>query len=334
MATITKRGGSYQAAVTIDGKRIRKAFGSEAEAEQFVREAQAKAVLGIEVNLSSTKTGATVQEVFDLTERDCWSGKRSEEALLINGRAVVDFFGPETRMKDIDERRISEFVAHLKKLGNANGTVNRKLAALSKMFVHAMRLRLVTAKPFIKKEREPQGRIRYLTKGEEENLVGRFKHLGYLDYADLCTVLVDTGARVGEILKLEWKDVSGRILHFWETKNGVSRSVPLTTRASEVLERRRDNGLPGPFSAVSQNSFNHTWTKVKSLIGMEEDTQFVPHVLRHTCASRLVQAGVPILSVKEYLGHKSMTVTLRYAHLAPKQLWQAMEVLDRGSSAA
>lgn len=334
MATVTKRGNSWQAALTIDGKRIRKAFNTQAEAEQFVRESEAKAVLGIEVNLGNGKAGPTMQEIFDLTERDCWSGKKSEEALLINGRAVVEFFGAETRLKMIDERKIAEFSAHLKKLGNSNGTVNRKLAALSKMLVHAMRLRLIDGKPFIKKEREPQGRIRYLTKTEEENLISQFRHLGYRDYADLCTVLVDTGARVGEVLKVEWKDVAGRMLHLWDTKNGSSRSVPMTTRASEVLENRRNNGLPGPFSAVSQNSFNHTWNRVKCLIGLEEDTQFVPHVLRHTCASRLVQSGVPILSVKEFLGHKSMTVTLRYAHLAPKQLWQAMEVLERGSSAA
>ncbi|NBZ97146.1 MAG: site-specific integrase, partial [Proteobacteria bacterium] len=261
-------------------------------------------------------------------------GKRSEEALLINGRAAVQFFGPETPMRSIDERKLAEYTAHLKKLGNANGTINRKLAALSKMFHHAIRLRMLDRKPFIKKEREPVGRIRYLTKSEEDVLIEKFRSLGYRDYADLCTVLVDTGARVGEILKAQWKDVNGRILSLWDTKNGCSRSVPLTTRASEVLETRRGNGQDGPFSKVSQNSFNHTWTRVKNLLGMGDDTQFVPHVLRHTCASRLVQAGVPILSVKEYLGHKSMTVTLRYAHLAPKQLWQAMEVLERGQDAA
>ena len=334
MAKVSQRGGTWQASVMVEGKRIRKAFKSEAEAHQFIREVEAKAVLGMAVEVESSRRGSTIQEVFDLTERDCWSGKKSESSLIHNGQAAVDYFGFETLMKAIDERRINEWADAMKKLGHSNATVNRKLAALSKMFSHAVRLRLVDRKPYIKREREPVGRIRYLTQSEEDMLLGRFRHLGYVDYADLCVVLLDTGARVGEILKVTWQDVNGRMLHLWDTKNGSSRSVPLTVRAAEVLSNRKSKGMSGPFADLSQSSFNHVWTRVKNLIGMSQDDQFVPHILRHTCASRLVQGGVPILSVKEYLGHKSMSVTLRYAHLAPKQLWNAMEVLQRSPSAA
>ena len=252
MAKVSQRGGTWQASVMVDGKRIRKAFKSEAEAHQFIREVEAKAVLGMPVEVESSRRGSTIQEVFDLTERDCWSGKKSESSLIHNGQAAVDYFGFETLMKAIDERRINEWADAMKKLGHSNATVNRKLAALSKMFSHAVRLRLVDRKPYIKREREPVGRIRYLTQSEEDMLLGRFRHLGYVDYADLCVVLLDTGARVGEILKVTWQDVNGRMLHLWDTKNGSSRSVPLTVRAAEVLSNRNVRSVCRSVSIVLQ----------------------------------------------------------------------------------
>jgi site-specific recombinase XerD len=63
-------------------------------------------------------------------------------------------------------------------------------------------------------------------------------------------------------------------------------------------------------------------------MGLGEDNQFVPHALRHTCASRLVQRGVPLKVVQEWLGHKTILTTMRYAHLAQSNLMSAMQVLE------
>lgn len=67
---------------------------------------------------------------------------------------------------------------------------------------------------------------------------------------------------------------------------------------------------------------------MKALIGLAEDTQFVPYALRHTCCSRLVQRGVNLRVVQEWMGHKTITVTLRYAHLCPTNLLNAVNVLN------
>jgi len=63
-------------------------------------------------------------------------------------------------------------------------------------------------------------------------------------------------------------------------------------------------------------------------MGLEKDNEFCIHALRHTCASRLVNAGVDLYVVKELLGHSSIQITERYAHLNPVKLVQAMEVLE------
>lgn len=330
MGSITPRGGSFQAHVMVDGKRVRKAFPTEAQAEAFVRECEAKAVLGIPV-AESLKTGKRIEDVFIRTRDECWSGKKSEDGLTRQGELIVEFFGPDTPINRVDEEAISKLVASMKKDGKSNATINRRLAALSKMISYAYRLRLIDRKPHIPREREPVGRIRYLTRGEEAMVVEKFRYLGQNDYADLCLFLIDTGMRVGEALHLQWRDINGRFAHIWDTKNGTSRTVPLTQRAAELVEAKRGSGA-GPFCAISQSTFNHSWDRMRNLIGMGEDKQFVPHALRHTCASRLVQGGEPILTVKEFLGHKAITVTLRYAHLAPKQLWKAMQVLEQTDS--
>lgn len=327
MGKVTPRGGSYQASLMVGGKRIRKAFPTAAQAEAFVRECEAKMVLGIDLEAVTAKAGKSLGSVFERTRDDCWSGKKAEEALTRQGEMVVEHFGAETPITSIDEAAITKMAAQMRKDGKANATINRRLAALSKMMSHAYRLRLIDRKPHIPREREPVGRIRYLTRAEESMVVEKFRYLEEHDFADLCVFLVDTGVRVSEAFKVQWRDVNGRIVSLWDTKNGSSRSVPMTERAAEVLERRRDRPT-GPFFDLNQRKFNRCWDRVKVLVGMGDDVQFVPHSLRHTCASRLVQAGVPILTVKEYLGHKTLSVTLRYAHLAPKQLWNAMQALE------
>jgi len=67
---------------------------------------------------------------------------------------------------------------------------------------------------------------------------------------------------------------------------------------------------------------------MKTVMNLEHDEQFIPHCLRHTCASRLVQRGVPIMVVQEWLGHKTIQMTMRYAHLCPTNLEAAVKVLE------
>jgi integrase len=72
----------------------------------------------------------------------------------------------------------------------------------------------------------------------------------------------------------------------------------------------------------------NVWDRVRVNLGFALDKDFVPYICRHTCASRLVQRGVPITVVKEWMGHKSITMTMRYAHLAPTNLKVAATALE------
>lgn len=144
----------------------------------------------------------------------------------------------------------------------------------------------------------------------------------------LCIFLVDTGCRLGEAIGLIWNDVHDHRVSFWITKSGRSRTVPLTARARESLIVGGARAK-GPFSMLNQPNFRAVWNDAKAEIGLGTDLQVVPHILRHTCASRLVQGGIDIRRVQMWLGHQTLQMTMRYAHLATNDLDSCVGVLER-----
>ena len=154
------------------------------------------------------------------------------------------------------------------------------------------------------------------------------------DFERLCVFLVDTGARVGEALGLKWPDIQDGNATFWITKSGRSRTVPLTRRAMQAVTgpSRRDHC--GPFSMIDYQNLRYHWNRARKAVGLAGDAQVVPHILRHTCASRLVQAGIDLRRVQSFLGHQTIQMTLRYAHLATDDLAQCAAALDLRNQAA
>jgi site-specific recombinase XerD len=80
---------------------------------------------------------------------------------------------------------------------------------------------------------------------------------------------------------------------------------------------------------LDQARFRAIWNEAKLEVGLGYDDQVVPHVLRHTCASRLVQGGIDIRRVQMWLGHQTLQMTMRYAHLATADLDRCVAVLER-----
>ena len=79
---------------------------------------------------------------------------------------------------------------------------------------------------------------------------------------------------------------------------------------------------------VDYSWLNAIWQKARKDLGYEKKKFYTLHLCRHTCASRLVQRGVPLLLVKDWLGHEDIQTTMIYAHLAPKALHSVVEVLN------
>jgi len=240
--------------------------------------------------------------------------------------AEIDGILRGQRMLDFQQDKLDLVISELKSRGNSNATINRKLSALGKLLKKAHRMGDVGSLPEIRRLKEKAGRIRFLSAAEEVALFAAIRDRSDL-YADLCVFLVDTGARLGEAIGTRWADFNDGRVTFWITKSGRSRTIPLTTRVTMVADANIHRRI-GPFQTVRQYKFRKVWNEAKREVGLGADPDVVPHILRHTCASRLVRGGVDIRRVQTWLGHQTMQMTMPYAHLATHDLDSCVSVLE------
>lgn len=241
-------------------------------------------------------------------------------------RQIDDLLG-NARLDDFPQARLDGVIGRLRAGGNSNATINRKLAALSKLLKKAHRMGRVRSLPEFVRLKERAGRIRFLDYDEEDALF-RAICARSEEYHRLAVFLVDTGARLGEAIGLHWNDVDRGRATFWITKSGRSRTIPLTERAGAAL-RAAKPARGGPFLHIRQQKFRAVWHEARAECGLGGDADVVPHILRHTCASRLVRGGIDLRRVQMWLGHQTLQMTMRYAHLATRDLDAWLPVLER-----
>ncbi|MDO5610538.1 MAG: site-specific integrase [Pseudomonadota bacterium] len=191
-------------------------------------------------------------------------------------------------------------------------TINRRLAILIRIVKLAFEEWSWLNEPLWKKIKlipEHNERHIYLTRAEVEMLRMQCSDS---EAGDLIVFAAFTGLRRGEMFGVRSSDIRDGVLYLdARTKNAKPRSIPLHPRAEYIARR-----LP---LTVTPALLQTHWTQTRQLCGM---THVHWHDLRHTFASWLVQQGTPLLVVKELMGHSSIKVTERYAHLAPSQAHQ------------
>lgn len=278
---------------------------------------------GITSNYKANKLRlAHIYEKYSSVLWEVSSHKSSVYAFI----SEIDEIIISNRTCNYNDDLIDFLIIYFRKKENSNSTINRKLSALYKLLRKAERSGIITKLPSYVRLPEKNQRIRFLTKLEEELLFELLYVISKI-HVDLCTFLIDSGARVGEALALKHGDVVNGKAKFWITKSGKSRTVPLTARAQAAVERNQ-HAAGGPFATVKYQKFLYDWHRAKKACGLENDKQVVPHILRHTCASRLVQAGIDLRRVQTFLGHQNIQMTIRYAHLATNDLDQCVAALD------
>lgn len=249
-------------------------------------------------------------------------------------------------------------------------TTNRELAELRAALNRAVDWGHMKESPLrrVKQSKEDRSkRVRYLTddertalfealdKREEEIRKARDSHNEWLDkrgyptrrdlravaYADhfkpMIILLLNTGLRRGELLNLQWADVSldrnPQVTVRGEgAKSGQTRHVPLNSTAADVFRqwRAQTEGDGLIFVAPDGGRFkdiSNLWEKLRTDAGLKD---FRLHDCRHDFASRLAMAGVDLAVIRELLGHSDFSLTLRYAHLQPQKKAEAVERIVDG----
>lgn len=162
----------------------------------------------------------------------------------------------------------------------------------------------------------------------------------YVDHLKpICILAINTGMRRGEIFQLEWSSVDFSLkqikIKAASAKSGKSRDIPMNDEVLQTLLTWRNETdseslvFPSPITGKALNNIKKSWNGLMLLSGIKE---FRFHDLRHHFASRLVMAGVDLNTVRELLGHSSIDMTLRYAHLAPEHKAAAVALLNSGEA--
>jgi integrase len=268
-------------------------------------------------------------------------------------------FGKDTPLAEITASRISEYKAErlgtMRTIANGQTTEERRLSAAAvnrplALLRHLLRLaheewEVLEHVPRVRLEKEPQGRLRWLTQQEIARLLDACARSKNTQLRAAVVVALNTGLRLGELVGLVWErvDLSRGVIRLETTKSGRRREVPLNDDSYAALvsltqpprSRKSKKGTTPPSAAAHAGDrsgpvFRARYIKTAYNNAVQsaklEDVNF--HTLRHTFASWAVMRGVSLKELQELLGHASLAMTMRYAHLAPEHLRTAVSRLQ------
>jgi integrase len=324
-----KRHKSWRWSVNVEGKqRRRQGYATKAEADMGFDQFKADLLAPM------ARPSITLAQAFD----KYFEAKSRKKSLAEDRRQAEHLkaaFGKDTSIDEITAPRISDYkttrlATKSRQFGKplSAAAVNRPLALLRHLLHLAHKeWGLLDGIPTVRLEDEPEGRLRWLTPEEANRLLAAARASRNPDLADLIELSLFTGLRQSEALELTWDrvDRSRGVLLLEVTKSGRRRQVPLNEAADAVLARRgpKEDGL-----VFSSSKWDHYRTAWEFAVKRAKLTDLHWHDLRHTFASWAVQRRVSLYELKELLGHSTLTMVKRYAHLAPEHLRTAAAALD------
>ena len=290
-------------------------------------------------------------------------GSKFTASMVQNFKDYLDRAAEEITALEISTWRVKE----KERTGNKDKSINHKVTALKTVLNFGVENELITVNPLAKlkklKEVDSSTKTRYLTEDERKRFLAALdkldsearaarhrtrqhakgQHLPNMEgwafanyFKPLVLLSLHTGIRRHALLSLRWEDVdfdSGSVILRADTaKNKKSNIIPLNTTALGVLrqwheQRTDDNSLvfPSPQTGGVMDNCNSYFARLLREAGI---TNFRWHDMRHDFASRLVMAGVDLNTVRELMTHSDISMTLRYAHLAPEKTRAAVELIS------
>jgi len=336
--TIYRRGNTWTIGFTVNGQRVREAIGSSKRMAEMVLSKRTSDALQGMYFPQRRNLGRTPFKQFAETYLErvvpLMNSLRTEKTRVLRW---MRHFGNRP-LGQITRAEIETWRRE-KLLRCQPATANRDLARLRAMLRRAVEWELLEKSPLegLKFLRENNARTRYLTLEECERLI---QSCLALHIKALVIIALHTGMRRGEILNLRWQDLdlSAGLILIRDSKNGEPRHVPMDSTVQSHLESYPQRpGVDWVFSNSSGERLRDIRGGFHNALRRAELTDLHFHDLRHTYASHWVQSGGDLYVLKDILGHKSITITQRYAHLSPAYKREAVNRMDKiwmGSTAA
>jgi integrase len=348
MATIEKRktlsgGTSYRAKIRLKGFPSESAtFERLTDAKRWVQATEASMREGRYFKTSEAKKH-TLSKAIDRYIKDILPRKpKSQKLQTAQLKKWQEEIGEKT-LADITPSVLIEVRDKLssEKLKNKDATrsvatVNRYMAVMSHLFTVAMKeWEWIESNPTSKitKLKEPRGRIRFLGDDERIRLLDACENSPNKYLYTILILALSIGARKQEIMQIKWNDIdlNRQLVTFFDTKNSEIRTLPVKGKALDLLiEQSKVRSLHSPYVFTSPTEakpidIRSAWeTAIKK--AKIEDFRF--HDLRHSAASYLAMNGASLAEVAEVLGHKTLQMVKRYAHLSEAHTASVVERMN------
>lgn len=323
------RNGNYYIDYYANGKRIKKKIGSSKSlALKVLHKKETEVVenkyldIKIQQKIKFEDFANDYLELYSKVNNKSW--KKSD---LHNVNTLKKYFSGKY-LYEITMEMVEKFKSErIKEVSPAR--VNRNISCLKSMFNRAIEWGKIENNPVIKVKllKENNKRLRYLEKEEITNLISNCSE--YLK--PIVIIALNTGMRKGEIFRLEWNHIDFKrgIIYILDTKNGEKREIPINKMAEVALiSVKRNPDSPYIFCNKEGKPFSDITTSFFTAMKKTGIINFRFHDLRHTFASQLVMSGIDLNTVRELLGHKSLNMTLRYAHLSSDHKKRAVDILN------
>jgi integrase len=333
-----------------DGRRHRKKAAPDYQTAKLIYRDTMTAIAKGEV-LGVREEGIRLREFVDKRYWPAISSSLAtswaERSRNILDQAILPAFG-DHRLSAIRQEPIERWFAERRAKVKAS-TANKELSRLKHLLARAVAWGYLKSSPAAKitKAKEPDGRVRFLTSEERDALLNGIEETVKASDSRAWTVrhepnaslkayivaALQTGARRAELMRLRWADtdMKRRTVTFRQTKNGRDRTVPMTEPLHALfasLPRSLDATAPVLPRYTDPKVLTRSFTRHAQRVGLAGLTF---HDLRHDAASTLTAAGVSQRAVMEILGHRDPRMTIRYQHLAPGHLRDAMDALERAT---
>ena len=333
--SVRKNNNRYLADFMFNGYRYRRQFVTIEEAQAWEAELKKRLRLGLPYQemLEGDADGITLRDLLEKTMVRYWENGANEQTQTTNIRQITNHFGEDFLARNLSTAQLDTFVSAMEKRNLAASTINSRLATLSKAFTFGIDRGYVDTRPKIERKKVSNQRLRFFTDEEVFQIVAFLEGDGRDGFARFFEWSLETGMRPIESRNFVQSAVRedpdlGYLVDLRKTKNAYPRTIPLTQKAYQAYMSHTDELMP--FARYTETQISKHWKFIRECFNIT-DPEFVFYLTRHTCASRLVQRSVPLQVVKEWMGHRTFEMTLRYAKLSPKNLLDAKAALEQAS---
>lgn len=328
MATISKRVTAtgkvtYQAKCRRKGYPVQsKTFANKSDAVTWARRIEREFDTGEATGMldKAAHSDTTIGDILKRFRNDVLPTLRGGAVDTVRIDRWLEQKWTDTKVLEFSPSILSKFRDdRMKKV--SNGTVLRELNIINAAMNRARRdWGIPVPQVSISKPKAPAARDRRLKAGELERLMNGCEKSTNKHLRPAILLAIETAARQGELLSLKWAhvDLDARVARFPITKNGTPRTIPLSSRAIEVLkELKKDE--PGKHKcaghvlwryAIDRDYLKHAWARLTKRVGIE-GLRF--HDLRREGVSRMLEKGLNIVEVSQVSGHKTLSMLQRYA---------------------